>query len=1220
MNMERISQAKNAPQPTALLTSGVLQRKCACGQHTPGGGQCAACVDQEKLKQPLQAKLQIGAANDRYEQEADRVADQVMAMTGHSVVSAAPPRIQRLTGQSTGQPGAVAPASVDRVLASPGRPLESSLRQDMGQRFGYDFSQVRVHSGSAAEQSARDISARAYTVGRNVVFGAGQFAPKARAGQHLLAHELTHVVQQTGPVESRLTQGDDKHGLTSVPMLTPQPHMDAGSIRKTTDVLQRSPQTTGEDVPVENATLPPDFGDRPAEPGCPDLPTNLGLRLPEPPCPGSDEAIDGEHYPFCTDSDVFREPATPGQIAAYARSRLSRSIFKVHGFSSAEGDRSYNLNLSCHRAKRVARELLNAGVRSEQIQIAAQGETEQFGRNPAENRIVIVKSEVVAAQLGQDIQPATGLENHQQVLEQAKAKLERGEYNLAADAYISFWSCGQVPTLVEAVRRSTIRIGGEGGVPTSDRLGFDHPAGINTIILSEEMFDTANPVECVLARIIDLAFHHAVRSVIPDHAEQHRSALFLVELAGVNPCQSPDTELLPGIVERGRPWWRRPARDPRQGLRPSCADPALPGPIAPQLQPRVPRSIPTFHVDQFNPVANAGLTIWDLNRRQNLARMATPRGAVGIEARVTLTGDSAEFADYTVGFVQTITQANTTMEYASGHKIQETLPVPIRDGPPRRAPFASAPWFEPRLVDTPDTGTGVAETRMSDSPAQSMAYEFIDLDQARFFRRPDVRRAQQSPYVPEPQSGNVLNRAERHIVFNTWLVARHSDAPLDRFSTLFLEGRTIDFQQNIEVVGEAGNGRFSVGFNSAAAADANSVQLSGPTPADLTPTQKISLVGPVARAQAGGLSLAEWRDRIRQVAGQLEPLRRALGLTGQLMVRARVNATTGRLQITTQERPTITIEERAGGRGSSDQARRRFADELLARLRKDLVLAPMASRDAARVPIPTVLSPLSSQSSRQTDENPFAAEHGIGLLGQIREDSELARGDLQLRTQPEVYDPGFWPRVDVQMGQESYCYDFTVSGIDIDTVCVDRTMRTEGCVRASSAAEYTLRANPVYHQQQLGNETYQSPIALEVRTFPVRFTLFTPRENPGGETFNHEMHHLIDSYNLVRILENRLARRIRARLMTVRRLAAQNPLLKDQLLARQTLFEIVRQEEAPFAEFFGREFVAQGGRLHAREASVGTLPPYQVPADWTDFQPVTPQSGTRGSFTTRPCS
>ena len=90
-----------------------------------------------------------------------------------------------------------APASVDQALASPGRPLEPALRQDMEQRFGYDFSAVRVHSGAAAEQSARDVNANAYTVGHNIVFGAGRFAPGTHEGRRLLAHELTHVVQQS---------------------------------------------------------------------------------------------------------------------------------------------------------------------------------------------------------------------------------------------------------------------------------------------------------------------------------------------------------------------------------------------------------------------------------------------------------------------------------------------------------------------------------------------------------------------------------------------------------------------------------------------------------------------------------------------------------------------------------------------------------------------------------------------------------------------------------------------------------------------------------------------------------------------------------------------------------------------------------------------------------------------------------------------------------------
>ncbi len=91
-----------------------------------------------------------------------------------------------------------APVSVNRVLARSGRPLDAALQQDMESRFGHDFSRMRVHSDGTAEQSARDVSAYAYTVGRDVVFGAGQFAPATHAGRRLLAHELTHVVQQSG--------------------------------------------------------------------------------------------------------------------------------------------------------------------------------------------------------------------------------------------------------------------------------------------------------------------------------------------------------------------------------------------------------------------------------------------------------------------------------------------------------------------------------------------------------------------------------------------------------------------------------------------------------------------------------------------------------------------------------------------------------------------------------------------------------------------------------------------------------------------------------------------------------------------------------------------------------------------------------------------------------------------------------------------------------------
>lgn len=175
-----------------LVPRSLLQRKCACGTHTMGGRECADCA---KKKTGLQRKLVIGASNDPLEQEADRVAEQVMAGPAPSHVKLISPRIQRFTGQSTGQMD-VAPDSVDRVLASSGRPLEPSLEHEMGQRFGHDFSQVRAHTGAAAEQSTRDVKAHAYTVGHDIVFGHGQFAPTTYQGKKLLAHELTHVVQQ----------------------------------------------------------------------------------------------------------------------------------------------------------------------------------------------------------------------------------------------------------------------------------------------------------------------------------------------------------------------------------------------------------------------------------------------------------------------------------------------------------------------------------------------------------------------------------------------------------------------------------------------------------------------------------------------------------------------------------------------------------------------------------------------------------------------------------------------------------------------------------------------------------------------------------------------------------------------------------------------------------------------------------------------------------------
>jgi Domain of unknown function (DUF4157) len=182
-------------------------------QHT--SDTCAPTGDN-KQRPGLQTKLRISEPGDAYEQEADRVADQVLATPGNAEVGKAPPRIQRFAAEPAGQANTV-PASVDQALVGFGTPLEPALQQDMETRFAHDFSDVRIHSDPIAEQSARDVGANAYTVGQDVVFGEGRFAPGTNEGRRLLAHELTHVVQQSGAEESHAGRADEKTGSSPVP-------------------------------------------------------------------------------------------------------------------------------------------------------------------------------------------------------------------------------------------------------------------------------------------------------------------------------------------------------------------------------------------------------------------------------------------------------------------------------------------------------------------------------------------------------------------------------------------------------------------------------------------------------------------------------------------------------------------------------------------------------------------------------------------------------------------------------------------------------------------------------------------------------------------------------------------------------------------------------------------------------------------------------------------
>ena len=196
---------------------------------------------------PLQAKLKVGEPNDVFEQEAERVADRVVNMQSSGVAVIPNPASQsavssvqrkcescnttsgaQMTGEEklqaaheklddcgalefgglrttedeeldVGGAGTSTAASHADIQATGGgsKPLSTSTRAFMEPRFGFDFSKVKVHTDSEASSLTRNLGARAFTVGQDIFFGNHEYQPESQEGRHLLAHELTHVVQQS---------------------------------------------------------------------------------------------------------------------------------------------------------------------------------------------------------------------------------------------------------------------------------------------------------------------------------------------------------------------------------------------------------------------------------------------------------------------------------------------------------------------------------------------------------------------------------------------------------------------------------------------------------------------------------------------------------------------------------------------------------------------------------------------------------------------------------------------------------------------------------------------------------------------------------------------------------------------------------------------------------------------------------------------------------------
>ncbi|MDX2506085.1 MAG: DUF4157 domain-containing protein [Gammaproteobacteria bacterium] len=262
MNARALSQAQSSP--TRLFTPvpvNLVQRKCACGGSTGLSGECSKCQKKKLVGDSvplIQPKLKVSQPNDKYEQEADRVADEVMRMPEPRVqwqmgveeeeedetIQTKPlarkitPLVQRQaadeeedgeelqfkglannetvqrqvedeeedekkTIQTKGTTSKNNPTisrdvqlGIESLKGTCGKLLPQNVRSFMEPRFGHDFTHVRVHTDSQISNTAKNLQARAFTLGSHIAFGVHQFAPETTSGLLLLAHELAHTLQQ----------------------------------------------------------------------------------------------------------------------------------------------------------------------------------------------------------------------------------------------------------------------------------------------------------------------------------------------------------------------------------------------------------------------------------------------------------------------------------------------------------------------------------------------------------------------------------------------------------------------------------------------------------------------------------------------------------------------------------------------------------------------------------------------------------------------------------------------------------------------------------------------------------------------------------------------------------------------------------------------------------------------------------------------------------------
>jgi hypothetical protein len=975
---------KNSPPLSIAARDGRLQRKCACGSHTIGGGNCNECNKGRTLQ-----RSPAGA------------------------------------GEKTGAQPEV-PAIVHDVLRSPGQPLDGGTRAFMEPRFGHDFSKVRVHADAPAAESAEAINAQAYTVGRDVVVGDGKYQPWTTEGRKLLGHELAHVVQQQayasgGTSELRTTHPSEnsEHEARAAAnaivtgnafeLHTQQPSA-IGLVQRQEeeDFITRpgsgSTQPTRPGLPVPDVNIDPTAL---SEPHCPRTPTRLGNLAPTPPCNEDGEDIDGNVFQFCSDSDVLSDPADLGQLRTLVSGQPSGTSFRLRAYASIEGPGTaqnatlYNRNLSCHRLNRMIREMVNLGVQEQQIEAVSKGPTERFGVGAAArplNRVAVIEADPPQQAPRVD---ATGM-TMSQIRNLAKQRLENGDYPLAADAYFARWSCGRWRTLGEAVARTSVLIeGAETSLSASVELGTTASTGANTIVISRRIADATDPIGCAANRITDLTFHHFSRPVLSNFEDQHRAGMHLVHLAGFPECRISLDPLNTSFDVRSRP---NPV-DPFSGFIPRCADQPLPGPLAGQRGPATMETPPNFTVTSLGLSSGTSGAAVPSPSSNPLTVGIEPDSPFVVDATVDAAGAPASIANFEIGFVQTVMAENWINTHVDGRRERRRFPLPLRDGARRNDPLSEPPWFNTnsKVAAAP----GANPVSLTDAP-NFRAFRFLpDIPSSLFVQSIQVPRPGGGrdvtlerptfqpllgPLLPAntpsadiqaeqrrqaPLRNNVPDRGSRVLDFNTWVVARRRNppAPDTHGATQFLGGLRLTFRLNANWSSTAsgsitGSGSFNVSSRPATGSDAGAVMLRGATPIDFVGpggvplfAEFLDIEGAVPRVQAGGLPRTAYFDAVRQIAlsHRTGPIMR-----GEVILRISVEVATGRVILDTRDLQRGAIRVLNTGFAEIDTPETQaFARAIFPEVRK-LVVAPGVSPNEPQtgtMPVALRLQPLGASGA-----------------------------------------------------------------------------------------------------------------------------------------------------------------------------------------------------------------------------------------------------------------